>query len=386
MLASAALGTAIGITVMFAITALLCSGVTETISNILQLRARYLITGLKSMLDGAEAEDDTRKESKKAKKELHKDALLTSKTKDAAENVKASLLGNGGPPIINPRFTLALFDSPLIKSLQTRRVSTGNLRNPQYISSATFVRALMDTLLPDAIDSSKKVTASGSMLQRARQNLLGTIDGSNKETASDSMLQRLGEAANKLPNGSLKRSLQTLIIQSEDDMAKFERSLETWYDEQMARISGWYKRWSRVMLAVVGFIVAILLNIDTFQMGHALYVDAPIRQAVASAADSGALCQGETSSDARDTCARQELTKLKAAGLPIGYSAGCKLSHPARCWSWSMESDLHFWDFPLKLLGWIVTAFAVSFGAPFWFDALSKWGSLRNAGKKPATD
>jgi hypothetical protein len=37
----------------------------------------------------------------------------------------------------------------------------------------------------------------------------------------------------------------------------------------------------------------------------------------------------------------------------------------------------------LKLLGWLVTAFAVSFGAPFWFDALSKLGSLRNTGTKP---
>jgi len=30
-------------------------------------------------------------------------------------------------------------------------------------------------------------------------------------------------------------------------------------------------------------------------------------------------------------------------------------------------------------------AFAVSFGAPFWFEALSKLGSLRNTGTKPAT-
>ena len=38
---------------------------------------------------------------------------------------------------------------------------------------------------------------------------------------------------------------------------------------------------------------------------------------------------------------------------------------------------------PVKLLGWLLTAFAVSFGAPFWFDALSKLGSLRTSGPKP---
>jgi hypothetical protein len=41
------------------------------------------------------------------------------------------------------------------------------------------------------------------------------------------------------------------------------------------------------------------------------------------------------------------------------------------------------WGFWVMLLGWLVTAFAVSFGAPFWFDALSKLGSPRNSGTKP---
>ncbi len=33
----------------------------------------------------------------------------------------------------------------------------------------------------------------------------------------------------------------------------------------------------------------------------------------------------------------------------------------------------------VKLLGWGVTAGALSFGAPFWFDLLGKVGPLRNA-------
>jgi hypothetical protein len=35
-------------------------------------------------------------------------------------------------------------------------------------------------------------------------------------------------------------------------------------------------------------------------------------------------------------------------------------------------------------LGWILTAIAISFGAPFWFDILNKIISLRAAGQKPA--
>ncbi len=34
-------------------------------------------------------------------------------------------------------------------------------------------------------------------------------------------------------------------------------------------------------------------------------------------------------------------------------------------------------------LGWLITAAAVSLGAPFWFDLLNKLVNLRAAGKKP---
>ena len=36
-----------------------------------------------------------------------------------------------------------------------------------------------------------------------------------------------------------------------------------------------------------------------------------------------------------------------------------------------------------SLLGWIITAFAISLGAQFWFDLLTKFVNLRAAGPKP---
>jgi len=37
----------------------------------------------------------------------------------------------------------------------------------------------------------------------------------------------------------------------------------------------------------------------------------------------------------------------------------------------------------LKILGWLITALAISFGAPFWFDLLNRLVDLRGSGKKP---
>jgi hypothetical protein len=37
----------------------------------------------------------------------------------------------------------------------------------------------------------------------------------------------------------------------------------------------------------------------------------------------------------------------------------------------------------VKLAGWFVTALALSLGAPFWFDTLSKFINIRGTGVKP---
>jgi hypothetical protein len=38
----------------------------------------------------------------------------------------------------------------------------------------------------------------------------------------------------------------------------------------------------------------------------------------------------------------------------------------------------------VKLLGWLMTALAALFGAPFWFDTLQRFVSLRGTGDPPA--
>ena len=37
----------------------------------------------------------------------------------------------------------------------------------------------------------------------------------------------------------------------------------------------------------------------------------------------------------------------------------------------------------INILGWLITALAVSLGAPFWFDLLNRLVKLRGTGTKP---
>lgn len=382
-----AVGTTLGLVLIFGLLALFCSGITETVSNAFEMRANYLLTGLRAMLDRPEAAAPPRPTAadrgaeavpattagKVDKTRLSLRTKDDAQTAGAAANVQTALAADAAQEPQDVDLTLALFDHPLIKSMQTRRTrwlglrQDGALRNPQYISPQVFTRALIDTLLPNAAPlapaAGHPVPPEGSLLVRLERAL----------------------AAPQLAALPGARSLRALVMQAEGDLTRFEASLEHWYDEEMKRIGGWYKRWSKVILGAAGLAIAVLANVDTVQVAHGLYVNEPLRTAVVAAADSGALCQDKEDAKQRAACASDQIAALDAGGLPIWYAPTCRPGlHPAPCWAWSAGARLHWWDFPLKLLGWGLTAFAVSFGAPFWFDALSRLGSLRNAGPKPA--
>jgi hypothetical protein len=337
MLGSPVLGTAVGLVLLFAGASLLCSAITESVSNLFQMRAKYLLTGLRSMLDGPETSPAT---GKAEDKRLHQAVKDPQATKDAVATVRAPD-GTTEALIAASATTTALFNSPLLTSLQSRRVwpfGTGKLRNPQYISAPMFARALIDLLVPSEPDGKPPVVVG---------------------------IDALAAAVAKLPSPSLRRQLTAFLAAAGNNVSAFEQSLESWYEEEMAKISGWYKRWARVALGITGLIVAVLFNLDTLQVAHSLYVDVPIQQAVIATADTGTLCQNVPD---RAACATDELAKLKAAALPIG---------------WPEPGIGRGWSIVLKIVGWGLTAFAVSFGAPFWFEALSKLGSLRNTGTRP---
>lgn len=381
MLGSPLLGTAVGLVLLFATTALLCSGITESISTLFQMRARYLLTGMRAMLDAEDtdppqpasgappaAQPETAPASVEkaapdvpgvgAKGSLQAQVTDPTRTRAAATEVRS--MAGDRPRETTPSLTVALFDSPLLRSLQSRRVFPLSWlpRNPQYVSARTFARALVDLLAPV---------------------------GPGGPTGAQARLTRIEAAVKELPpHLALRRQLLVLLARADGDLGAFELAVEQWYDEQMAKITGWYKRWARVVLGVVGLIVAVLFNIDTFQVTRTLYVDTPVQQAVVASADAGALCQGTTGAQ-RSECVTRELAALSAAGLPVGQPTGCEAYAPlaAACFP-AAPRPVPLRDETLKLVGWAITAFAVSFGAPFWFEALSRLGSLRSAGTPPA--
>ncbi|PYQ61326.1 MAG: hypothetical protein DMF53_15255, partial [Acidobacteria bacterium] len=78
-------------------------------------------------------------------------------------------------------------------------------------------------------------------------------------------------------------------------------------------------------------------------------------------------------------------SKMDKVSLPLGWS---RRADDDRRFPWIAQSENEGWFemFGLwlrKLLGLLLTMGAISLGAPFWFDTLSKFMNLRGAGTPP---
>jgi transcriptional regulator GlxA family with amidase domain len=133
----------------------------------------------------------------------------------------------------------------------------------------------------------------------------------------------------------------------------------------MGRVSGFYKR--KVQLAVLAYAILITaaLNLDSVAFATRLWTDDLVRSAAVAAA--------ERQQQEQDPSATRLLEEVKELNLPLGWSAADPLRVP--------PSGLAGWL--LKLLGLAVTVLALSLGAPFWFDLLSRVARLRSTGPPP---
>jgi hypothetical protein len=194
----------------------------------------------------------------------------------------------------------------------------------------------------------------------------------NLDAAGDAGKRTVDQVVASLPADSdLGRAVIALRAEVGDDMGQLRMRLERWYDDGMERVSGWYKRHVQIWLAVIGLALAIVVNADTLQLVNSLWADKTVRAAIV--AQAGAITQpGGKPTTLRDTAG--QVQKIKALDVPLGWKLKHgdprNLPHGVRSWFG-------------KVLGLLLTAVALTLGAPFWFDLLSKLVRVRGSGAPP---
>ena len=201
----------------------------------------------------------------------------------------------------------------------------------------------------------------------------------------------LERAVSEMPAGPVRQTLQTLTNDAAGNIDVLKASVDKWFDDAMDRFSGNYKRWAQLILFVVGFCLAVGLDVDTIKIVSTLEHDSAVRAALAQQAADAAIKPNEVAST------DDLLRRLSALPVPIGWSfcvdekaAGTSDSSPlcsTVLWRLPLTHAVittgNGWSFLVVVVGWVLTAIAISFGAPFWFDLLNQLVNLRAAGPKP---
>jgi hypothetical protein len=319
---SAVVDTAVGVVLVFAIFSTAVSRINETVANLLRLRFKMLIRGLEHMLGSGTTLNVTGLKALITGKRVHDTATTT----------------------------------PAVKAvLDSRTVLRSSGERPSYMSGRTFALGLIEALESD-----------------------GSVDSSLSEINA-------GVAA--LPE-DLQKVLQPLLKVSEDSREKFIAELEHWYDGTMQRVSGLYKRMIQWVLLAIACVLVVVANVDTIHIADTFYRNPTVRQIAVQEATTidQQLCPvtptGATSSTAPAVNSAPTSTPVSASNfasclvkktqdlqLPLFWGKG---NRPSATGGWS-----------LKVVGWLISLLALSFGATFWFDLLGNLVNLRNAGGKP---
>lgn len=334
MFNSGVLNVVIGLVFIFLLYSLLATIIQEIIATYSGMRARILKRGIAKMLD-----DD--------------------KTNNAV--------------------SMAFYNHPFVKFLGENKI----FKKPSYLSAQNFSKVFIDLL-------------------RGNKTQPGENPGPQIQHALDS--KKISWGTGNIGDQTQKY-LQSIWTDAQGDVEKFRTLLEKWYDDTMERVSGWYKRWTQLVLLGIGLVLAISFNIDSITIAKKLNRDPKLAAQLANNAsiyiqthrDLGTILQQNQQVPAMsksdpaknaDSLWNAMVTKsnklIDSANTLIqndisdaGQILGLGWKSESKDKSGKVTTTFNFeW---YTIFGWIITALAISLGAPFWFDLLNKLMKLRTA-------
>ncbi len=287
-----------------------------------------------------------------------------------------------------------------------------NASLPSYIPASTFARTIL-IMLRDVAGGGAAATL---------QQMTAAVENNNA-----------------WPDGKFRQAVVACLKEAQtdvdgvaSDMQKAQALLEQWYNACMDRASGWYRRRKQKVLLIAGFAACAVFNVDSVHIAQTLYNDSTLRAAIVAEAQVASKtgldglkgsCSDQTSaavaaasnafgsnsaatltSDAEseladsgvsmpsDAATASETTQLASTAAPTGDSIDQDVK-AAQCFNkrlvdlklpigWNGDVRHNFAVKPFSsvvsgIIGWLTTAFAITLGAPFWFDLLNKLVNLR---------
>jgi len=330
---STVLDVVIGLVFVFFVFSLLVSGINELVRKVFNTRSKVLWGSISRMLD-----DGSHQYRERWKPATEMDPKRENLSGAAPVGVVAAATTETAPSLFDQ-----LFNHPLISRLDP--TPQGQRSRITHIPPREFARAMVDILAPR--------------------------DENEAPVWAD-----ISEGVASLPP-ELRSQFEVLIEEAKGDIKEFRLGIEGWFDSSMERVSDWYKKRSRKAMFAYGLLVAGLFNVSAVIITADLYEDEILRDTVVSLAErnvtaaEGADGEGAAQCTTRD-CIEEQVTALVETQLPVLWRV-CPVAgdEGRRC---GFESGDRI---AATLIGWLVTAAALSMGASFWFSILKKAFKLR---------
>lgn len=369
------LSVAIGISFIFMILSILNSWIQDYISTLFNLRARNLADVLQNLL---EPQAETLNGLERAntgfdalapikvgtwfkelfsKKGWDREALL--RLRQNQQDIEQLNFGDEDAisiaKLLNKNPVRTLYMHPIIYSLSKPK------QLPDRLPTEDFTVALLD-LLDDAGRGKGKGSTSEKITMENIKNGIEKLEKADSYALGYRLRSLLYTAQLDAKGGA------------EAGMEEFRGAVSNWFDDTVARGSVWYKRRMQRIGIICGFILAIVLNADTVGLTNALWHNAMLREAVTQAAQASAN-QGQPTGEQ----AQQQLEQMTNLGLPLGWTFTFVDRDPATPDDpRALPSTSGAWIG--KIVGLLLTGFAISQGSQIWFDLMNRLLNLRSAG------
>ena len=386
---------------------LLVTAIQEILSSFLFIRARMLRKAIRRMLmDNGMPKEEYHQKSFWKRLMLRTENMLTFFFPFFVRFWKAE-----------QTFATLFYDQPSIKYIGM----SNWYKRPSFIKPENFAKTIADILINSCnenIDDAKKITA--------------TLE-SNAIATNESVISIEPETLSYI---------KSLWRDAKYDVEQFKILLSNWFLETMDRLSGAYKRRTQLNVFVIGFAIAFAFNVDAISITNKLSKDDKARAELAQLASTYVANHDKSSVkiDAADTSNTKSMDTINAEVrkiftmlredvstsnnlLAIGWDVPDDFNKTIKLDSALKSNAISKWKKrrikvtvcqqcmqeiyktkvkPVKedteltfverlqyvrcmatknksLVGILITAIAISLGAPFWFDLLGKFMKLRSA-------
>jgi hypothetical protein len=351
---SGILDVAIGLALVYLVLSIMASALSEVVSSIFNLRAQALEQFVRSLFMNPE--------------------IAQQQTKGMFRTIAGWMGMWKAQTQPTEPFVTHFYEKTLIAP------SLYGKKRPAYIHAREFSLAVFDTIF---------------CVKKSSDNT--TYESTPGADWSETRMQDWRELIAKLPDDApLKPVLLSILNKSENDAQKLRTLLENWFDRSMDRVSGWYKQRTQIFLLCTGLAISILLNVDTIAIANRLLQNPVLRATVADAAqkylnnaqpptttpNAPATPDPSAASQTLQNSLKQtqEMTQLLVSlNIPLGWTEDSLADFRSDPGNTGRLLGLIF----QKLIGLLITGFAISQGAPFWFDLLNRLTNIRGAGTPP---